>query len=114
MKKLTKQKLVILMLLFLVLPLTACNPGLTNTEISSEQIEKNLKAWNKKTKDAEIVPLDSTGGDGTLPAKKLYKAGDAVIKGKVCNLEKMASPKNMVYTKVTIHVDERLSVVTHN
>jgi hypothetical protein len=47
-----------------------------------------------------------------MTLKELKKSNDkssATIKGTVYNLEQMSAPKNMVWTKATIHIDKVLS-----
>lgn len=123
-----KRTLIALALLVFVLPLSACGSQAKVSETQSQEakvqkkaqddsalIKKNQTKWSQLTKGVETVDGDGFSGDYVsipMTLKELKKSHDkssATIKGTVYNLEQMSAPKNMVWTKATIHIDKILS-----
>lgn len=123
-----KRTLIALALLVFVLPLSACGSQAKVSETQSQEakvqkkvqddsalIKKNQTKWSQLTKDVETVDGDGFSGDYVsipMTLKELKKSNyksSATIKGTVYNLEQMSAPKNMVWTKATIHIDKVLS-----
>lgn len=126
-----KRTLIVLALLVFVLPLSACGSKTKVSETQSQEskvqkqvkktqddaalIKKNQAKWAQLTKDVATVDGDGFSGDYVsipMSLKELKKSdykSSATIKGTVYNLEQMSAPKNMVWTKATIHIDKVLS-----
>ena len=111
------KKLLVLSLL-LLLPLTGCqkNPVTTKKEsTTTEIIAKNQQKFQKAQKNTSVIHTNDFTGDYLGPASTLTELlenrskGYAVIKGTVYNLESMSEPKNMVWTKTSIRVDQVLT-----
>lgn len=112
-----KKILIILLALGVILPLSAC--GINSVqEKQSEQskqiqlLDKNKKNWQKEIADADVIQSDVLKGQSTYVGttlNQLKNHNQALIKGTITNLEKMHSPKNMAYTKTTIHIDKVIS-----
>jgi hypothetical protein len=111
------KKLLVLSLL-LLLPLTGCQKNSVTTKkenTNTEIIEKNQQKFQKARKNALVIHTNDFTGDYLGPANTLTELlknrnkGYAVIKGTVYNLESMSEPKNMVWTKTSIRVDQVLT-----
>ena len=111
----------VLALLVFVLPLSAYSVNAlrsshqsktSHVQSSESVIKKNKKAWKKHIAKVDVIHSDDSSRDNMFIAtsmEQLDNHSKAVIKGTVYNLEKMNSPKNMAYTKASIHVDKVLS-----
>ena len=78
----------------------------------SKLIKKNQRAWKKQISKADVIHSDEFSNTNDFVATSLgqfQNHSKSTIKGTVYNLEKMSSPKNMAYTKATIHVDKVLT-----
>ncbi len=118
-----RKTLMVLALLLFVLPLSACNTStLTNsttnysktsrTDNSKRIIRRNRRIWQRQVAKADVVHSDDFRGDYVFIAtsmEQLNNHSKAVVQGTVYKLEKMNSPKNMAYTKASIHVDKVIS-----
>jgi len=118
-----RKTLMILALLVFVLPLSAYSvDALKHSNINQNQvgtvqtpaqiIKKNQRAWKKLTSKADIIKSDEFESKDDFIATSLTQLQNhskSTIKGTVYNLQKMNSPKNMAYTKVTVHVDKVLT-----
>ncbi|KRO00054.1 hypothetical protein IV57_GL002070 [Companilactobacillus kimchiensis] len=84
----------------------------SNVQKSATIIKKNQNLWNKQLRKADVIHrdgFDSDDGYVGTSMDQLKNHNKAFIKGTVYNLQKMNSPKNMAYTKATIHIDKVLS-----
>ncbi|WCG35682.1 hypothetical protein [Companilactobacillus farciminis] len=112
-----KKILLILVALGVILPLSACSVKSMQKDQSRQSkqvqlLEKNKQAWKKEIADADVIESDGLKGESTYVGttlNQLKNHNQSLIKGTVVNLEKMHSPKNMAYTKATIHIDKVLS-----
>lgn len=117
-----KTLMIFLGLLVFILPLSAYSVSVlksstihqeqTNSDHSSNKIiRKNQLNWQKQTAKVDVIESDELTKNEFVATSmdQLKNHSKSVIKGQVYNLQKMVSPKNMVYTKATIHIDKVLS-----
>jgi len=117
-----RKTLMILALLVFVLPLSAYSVNALKNSNSNRQVEmmqspakivnKNQKAWNKLIAKADVINSDEFESKDDFAASSLTQLQNhskSTIMGTIYNLQKMNSPENMAYTKVTVHVDKVLT-----
>lgn len=115
-----KTLMVILVLLVFVLPLSAYSINvLKNSQQkqsshiqSTTTIRQNQLSWKKQIKNADVIDSDEFEGGNSFVATSLDQLKNhskSVIKGTVYKLDKMNSPKNMAYTKASVHIDQVIS-----
>lgn len=118
-----RKTLMIILLLVFVLPFSTYivnaakdspkhQKQLLDNQTSMALIRKNQKRWKSLTAHTDVIHSDEFGNRATSTGTTLDQVknhSQAMIQGTVYNLQKMNSPKNMAYTKATIHVDRVLS-----
>lgn len=114
-----KTLMIVLGLLVFVLPLSAYSSVLKRSTVRQEQtglrsskiIRKNQLNWRRQTAKADVIESDELNKSDfvAISMDQLKNHSKSVIKGRVYNLQKMVSPKNMAYTKATIHIDKVIS-----
>ena len=122
-----KKSLIVIALLALVLPLSACSAKTSqDTEpqhqaakpdpkvVNKSLVKKNRQNWDKKVKGTELIHVNNFTGDYIGMPKtlndllKVKDPGYALVKGTIYNLESMTAPKNMAFTKASIKVNQVL------
>jgi len=117
-----KKTLIVLMTLIFVLPLSACSVSGLMHSIGSDLVDKdtdqvaiikkNSQVWEKEIAGMQVVESDEHGDSrGRIASSmtELKKSSKSVIQGTIINFEKMNNPKNVAYTKATIHIDDVIS-----
>ncbi|MQS75265.1 hypothetical protein [Companilactobacillus halodurans] len=116
-----KKTLIALILLVFVLPLSVFGIKTLQGSIKPQAkeigrpnlvIKKNQNIWKKRIVNADVIKSDGFNNGKSYVGTtmdQLDNHSKAVIKGTVYNLQRMNSPKNMAYTKATIHIDKVLS-----
>lgn len=110
-----KTLMIIFSLLVFALPLSAFSINSLNTTQQvdvSRIIRKNQSIWKKQIQNVDIINSEEFDDNNSFVATSLDQLRNhskSVIKGTIYKLDKMNSPKNVAYTKASVHIDQVIS-----